>query len=92
MFSTGGYYPAWTRTGKIWTTQAAVSSHFTQLIGRQQDIYTENNAEIVEYELVEKSSLPVEVAILEAVNRQRLRDMEREQREAAWKLRRSLGR
>jgi hypothetical protein len=76
LFSTGGYYPRWSRTGKVWTTMSALSCHFTQLLGGVHETYVKLGAEVVEYEAVERSVTPAKLHAIRAANRKLLRDEE----------------
>ena len=78
LFSTGGVWPKWSKLGKIWTVRGHISSHFTALSPNGRREYLNNDAEIVEVELVVKSVTPVADFIAEAGQRK----VEREAAEA----------
>ena len=52
MFSCGGYYPRWTKTGKTWRTLGSVKSHLKML---QED---QTFLVVIEYELVKVDETP----------------------------------
>jgi len=57
LFSTGGSPPGFTKKGKLWRTQGALTNHFNLVSGWQgkaQDVYA--NCDIVTYELTEQET------------------------------------
>jgi hypothetical protein len=74
LFSTGGQWPKWSKLGKIWTVRGHISSHFTGLSPNGRREYQNNDAEIVEIELIVKSVTPVEELIADAKRRKEIRE------------------
>ena len=52
MFSMGGSFPRFNKTGKIWKQPGHLTNHLNQLWRRKDDHY--DDCEIVEYEIVER--------------------------------------
>jgi hypothetical protein len=53
LFSAGGQEPRWVKTGKIWKGLGPLKLHFNSLTHRGRSIYDSQDAEVVEYEVIE---------------------------------------
>ncbi|MFA5152342.1 MAG: hypothetical protein WC554_07285 [Clostridia bacterium] len=67
LFSSGGDTPQFTKNGKIWGMRSHVVLHLMNLYRGLN--YRCSNCEVVEYEMVEKSRMPIEVFAREAADR-----------------------
>lgn len=56
LFSSGGRWPSFSKTGKIWKQKGHLTSHLGQLDRHRKTVY--DNCEIVPYELVETPAGP----------------------------------
>lgn len=57
-FSTGGLYPKWRKTGKVWNSKSNLARHLT-LFGEGGVWSFYKNCEILEYEVILTSSTPL---------------------------------
>lgn len=53
LFSTGGYFPAWHKSGKTWNNRSALSNHIN-LVKRS----SYSDAEVVIFEVIEQGVSP----------------------------------
>ncbi len=53
LFSNGGTWPEWTKTGKVWRQRGHLSNHLAQV---SRNIYSETDV-IVEFEMIEISTV-----------------------------------
>jgi hypothetical protein len=62
LFSTGGHYPRWTKTGKSWTKIGYLRRHIAEVSAtRSQMIYDE--CDVIEYTMTENDDWPMSVEI-----------------------------
>jgi hypothetical protein len=78
LYSKGGDRPSWSKAGKVWKRLGDLSSHFTQVGARGRSVY--QDAEVVEFELVEKLITPAINFVQEADRRRQDKIEEAEQR------------
>ena len=84
LFSKGGQYINWSKTGKTWNMIGHVSSHFSGLGQRELREYIDAGAEVVEYEMVEKSATPASVFGAAAKERAEERERVAAERRMSW--------
>lgn len=85
-YSKGGARPYWTLKGKVWKQKSHVSLHFVNILEYSSYTSVYDDAEVVEFELVEKSVTPVGEWIKAAKGRSQVRKQaSRARREARLK-------
>jgi hypothetical protein len=62
LFSTGGRFFQWSKTGKVWTQRGSLANHFALLGQRQLQAYAEADAEVIQYILTEEGCAVSDVA------------------------------
>ena len=86
LYSKGGMYPMWSKTGKVWKRQGHLSSHFSQLSANARDFY--KNAEVIKIVVTEAEieSIPVSEYVLAAKERADAREAKQQLLIEKWRV------
>ena len=83
-FSTGGSYPCFKKNGKVWKRSCDVSLHLSHVAPDALKTYRDHDAQIVEYEYVEKSTQSIDTRVAEIENRKHQKVLEQQARRDEW--------
>ncbi|PPD55491.1 MAG: hypothetical protein CTY12_00515 [Methylotenera sp.] len=86
LYSKGGTWPSFSKTGKIWKNIGHLRNHFNVLDSHGRRIYKEHDVEIIEIEITEEvvCSTSFDAFIQEAALREQDRKDKRRQRVEAY--------
>lgn len=86
LYSKGGTWPSFSKTGKIWKNIGHLRNHFNVLDARGRKIYKDNDVEIIEIEITEEvvCSTSFDEFLQEAADREQDRKDKRKQRVEAF--------
>lgn len=85
LFSAGGMAPIFTKKGKTWSTEGALSNHFALLDKRTRQMYIDRGCEVVYCAYVEAMSEPISIRLDASTARAKAREDEQKARLAQYR-------
>lgn len=90
LFSSGGSSPSFSKKGKVWRSQSAISLHFSMLVKYSDSYYKRDylgvyeDCEVIAYEMKEIESKPAFEWADRIRERKEMRKQEREEAHRTW--------